>query len=524
MNILAAVALVAFLILIHEAGHLVVAKLCGVPVPVFSIGFGRRVWGVQLGGTDYRISAIPFGGYVRLAGADPFGIIEEDDDIDSDRAFLQRPVWQRIAIIAAGPVANLLLPIAVFSAVLVIGETQSDASVGTRVPALGLEAGDQVLSIDGQPTRTWREVVLATSPLAPGPHEFRVLRDGTEQALSVQAPAGGLDARSVGMTHHRAAAVAGVSDPGSPAGQAGLQTGTRLLAVDGVPVETWTEAEAALDRADLDVALTLSADAHPLLLQRTSLDEDWGLASAALFIGAVSETLPREGWGPEVPSPAAVAGLQPGDRLWRLDGTPVTDWQDLQQATVAERPLQVEVVRGGAVVSLAVTPALLVDTDARGLRRERAVLGVTSAGSEVEGPETRLRLPPGVAVVQGTRETLAIGGFILSQLGHLVTGEAALSKSVGGPVEMVRQASAAAAGPSHYARLLGVLSLSVGIVNLLPVPVLDGGQLLFFVAEAFRGRPVSVRLRERAQQIGVLALTLLSLVVLVMDIHRLLVG
>jgi len=521
LNILAAVALVAVLIIIHEAGHLVAAKLCGVDVPIFSIGFGRRMFGVRWRGTDYRVSALPFGGYVMMAGADPFGTIEAEDV--GERGFLRKPVSQRIFVTAAGPLANLLLPVVVFSTLLVIGEPRVDASLGADAPALDLEAEDRIVSIDGAPIQIWREVMDTFDALSPGTHTLTVARGGEtlSRDFTLDAPTSASD---LGLTHRRPAATAGVDDPDSPAGRAGIQTGARLASVGGEPVSTWWDVERALARADGDALAIEGHDGAAWTLER-SVGEDWGLDSAILFVGSVAETLPSDGWGPETPSPAAAAGIQLGDHLLRIDDTPLSTWHDIQRATSGGGPLELVLVRGGAEQTLTITPAEISDHNERGLARTRPVLGIAAAGGELRGPLVTIQRAPLDALQGGVAETVAIGTFMLEQIGHLLTGEAALSKSVGGPVEMVRQASAAAqAGAMHYARLMAILSLSVGIVNLLPVPVLDGGQLFFFMAEALRGRPLSVRIRERAQQVGVLALTLLTLVVLVMDIHRLLVG
>jgi regulator of sigma E protease len=126
MSILSAVALITILVFIHEFGHFIVAKACGVHVTVFSFGFGKRLIGMEIGGTDYRVSMLPFGGYVKMAGADPFGMGEEDDDIldDPSRAFLRKPVWQRLLVVAAGPAFNLALPLVVFTILLMAGEPQ----------------------------------------------------------------------------------------------------------------------------------------------------------------------------------------------------------------------------------------------------------------------------------------------------------------------------------------------------------------------------------------------------------------
>ena len=213
----------------------------------------------------------------------------------------------------------------------------------------------------------------------------------------------------------------------------------------------------------------------------------------------------------------------------------MTDWGDVLEGVrgamegegddAGARALDVELVRAGEVKALRLTPQVIRDTDAQGRYYYRPVLGVTRMGELVAGPTTRRYYTFPDALSRGTRETAFLAGFIVEQLGKLLTGEAAVRKSLGGPVEIVRQATIAAEeGLFTMARMMGMLSISLGIINLLPVPVLDGGQLLFYTIEGIRGRPVPQALRERAQQLGVLFLVVLMLSVLVFDVHRLFEG
>jgi regulator of sigma E protease len=162
MYYLSAVVLIATLVFIHELGHFIVAKLCGVHVRIFSLGFGRRIVGFEMGGTDYRISLLPFGGYVMMAGADSFGYGDEDDDLldDPETSFMRRPVWQRLLVMMAGPGFNLALPIVVFTALFMAGEPQPSAVIGDvtlDAPAgeAGMLPGDRIVSVAGQEVTTW---------------------------------------------------------------------------------------------------------------------------------------------------------------------------------------------------------------------------------------------------------------------------------------------------------------------------------------------------------------------------------
>ncbi len=563
---LAAVLAIASLVFIHEFGHFIVAKMCGVGVTIFSLGFGRRIVGFEYKGTDYRISLIPFGGYVRLAGADPFSYDEDPEErlLDPAQAFHRRPVWQRIAVIAAGPAMNLVLPVFVFTALLMAGEPRPSTEVGSVAPEgiaaeVGIRPGDRILHIDDSPElRSFSEVWEALIPLTEGPHRIAVARGDQQLDLRFTLPEGGVRAVGFGADSQRLSTQIGVDDPASPAGRAGLRNGDSLLAVNGVEVRDWLALEAVLatagDGLQVQVAdsdgkkrdLRIQADpawtsAAPFPDYRAS--QRFGMLPSSLFVSAVAASVGEpqtggflSGCGPQPAvqtpaSPAERAGVLAGDRFLRIDGEAVLSWSDVLRLVrrtmegegdrATARPIDIEMVRAGQVVSLTMTPEVIEDTDQLARYYFRPVIGVVSMGGYVEGPMVRIRYAMGPALARGSEETLRSARFILDMFGSMATREVAVKDSVGGPVEIFRQAKAAAEmGAFQYARLLAGLSISLGIVNLLPVPVLDGGQLFFFILEALRGRPVSVALRERAQQVGVLMMVLLMLTVLVWDIQR----
>jgi len=562
---LSAVALIAILVFIHEFGHFIVAKFCGVHVPVFSFGFGRRLVGINIRGTDYRISALPFGGYVRMAGADPFGYGDEDDDEldDPSQAFLRRPVWQRLAIMAAGPAFNLALPVVVFAVLYMAGEPSPAAQVGlvyrdTPAHEAGVLTGDLVTQVEGQPVENWREFSDKVRDHAEGPLTITLERAGAPLNISLEPETPGDSVYALGLDLMRPDATVGIDDPGSPAGRAGLQTGDRIVVVNGVAIDDFVGLEVALRAATDTLSLTVSGEEgerevtltqDPQWSARTADDplgpgDRWGITSRWLFVGKVSESLPGSGGGllagctPQEalpPSPASLAGIEPGDRFYAIDGQPVHAWSDVLRLVKASmqgegerataKAVTVELIRNGELVRLDLEPKVIEDTDDRGQYHFRPILGVTRDGGSTIGPVVRTYYGPLAATQRATEETVFIAGFILEQLGKVVTREVAVEKTFGGPIEMMRQgAQAAQRGIFEWARLMGLLSISLGIINLLPVPVLDGGQILFYAVEGLRGRPLSAAIRERAQQVGVLFLVLLMMMVVVFDIHRWVAG
>ncbi len=557
--VLAMLAMVGSLILIHEAGHYVVARIFGVSVKVFSLGVGQRLVGFRWGKTDFRISALPIGGYVRWVGADPFSDAGSDDDdwIDAAGSFIHKPAWQRLLIVAAGPLTNLVLPVFVFSALFMVGEPQWQAVVGAIVPgsiaeSAGAQPGDEIVAVGETPTGTWVDVAEAFEETDADTVTLRVRRAGAETTLALPVAEAtnphrfgdfGLDPRALDT------AVV-VDDPASPASRGGARSGDRILAINGAPVATWHAMAAALGKAER-VSVKVSrappapeegaepGEAAELELEwaadpswapeRFPADDDtwarWGIAHGTLGIGSVAR-LP-DGRA----SAAQCAGLRVGDRILRLGDRDIRRWADVTasvagtveeraEAAAPARPLGFVVRRDGSVIKLEITPDVVqvVDDDRR--YRVRPLIGFSPMGSFVY-PDTIPR-PYGVAQA-ATRGLMATGENarrMVEQIGLMVSGGAPVSQNLGGPIAIFSTAKAAAeAGLFAAAGTIALLSISLGVINLLPVPVLDGGQIVMYAAEWVRGRPLPYRLRERLQQVGVLLLVSLFLVVSVWDVQ-----
>ncbi|GEM_PF-46712 len=571
--VLPGVGIVAALVVLHEGGHFLAAKLCGIDVPIFSIGFGRRLIGIQIGGTDYRISAIPFGGYVGWGAGGTYGWLDAEEDEADDpaggvvrkgRGFAHRPAWQRFFVLAAGPLANLVLPFAVFTLLYMAGKPQPASQIGSvdaGSPAMvaGVAPGDRVVAADGTPVATWLELEAQIATWSPGPHRLTVERGGIAQELSLTVPAGeaSTGSWSLGLDFYRPSSEVGVDDPASSAGRAGIVSGERIVEINGEEVDDWVELEAALAQAagpvEVEVegkeggrTLTLAppdpARTLPVPMPQASVAQRWGLLPATLFVDAVSTSLAEDpgllgGCTPPAaveapPSPAQKAGVLPGDRIASVDGRVVMTWSDVldavrdtmegEGASATSRPIDVVLVRGGQPVTVQLLPEVIQDTDAMGRYFHRPVLGIVRLGANVEGEPTRVRYGLVEAFEMGSTEALGIMRLTVEQMGKLVSGGADVSRSVGGPVEMVRQAKAAAErGIFEAAQLAAMLSISLGLANLIiPIPILDGGQILFLLIEVVRGRPLAPATQERVLQIGVMMVAVLMLCVLALDLSK----
>lgn len=537
--------MIGVLVVIHEFGHFLAAKMFGVGVPVFSVGMGPRLFGYRFRGTDYRVSAFPVGGYVQMSGADPFGEEDLENRVDPDEDFMKKPVWQRLIVMVMGPLFNLVLPFIVFTAVLMAGEPQPAPVVGIVLegsPAaeLGIVAGDRIVTADGEPVEVFSDVFrrLRLQP-------ERTLELGIErgaESIAVTLPGGTakltadgyVDAESVGMMSSNRSARIGVDHVDSPFGVAGVRTGDVIQTVDGVEVKTWPALMEALGSGDSHKLGILRAERgeEPVTLELTvkannwtSPADDvwannWGVVPVMMYVGRVSPD-----------SAADDADLQSLDRLWSIDGKPVYSWTDLRQLVGASmddrteeegpRAIRLVVVRKGERVSLELTPRLTREV-VRGEARFRPIMGVERhPDAYIEGPSSQKYYAFTEAVPMAVRQGGEVLRLTFGVFYRLLTSELKPQEAVGGPVAIFQAAGESAQSGLHsFARTLGTISFSLGIVNLLPVPLLDGGQIVFYAIEGLRGRPLPARIRERIQIVGVLGLISLMLLVTVMDVNR----
>ncbi len=554
-SILAVVVMVGTLVLIHESGHFLVARFFGVTVKVFSIGVGARAFGVRVGHTDYRVSWLPIGGYVRWVGADAFsdGGDEDGESVDERGSFMAKPAWQRLLIVAAGPVTNLILPLFVFSALFLWGEPQWRADVGYVVPgsaaeAAGVEPGDRIVAVGTVATTTWVDVAEAMEAQSPDVSvPLGVERAGA--ALTLDVPIAdvddvhhfgdyGLDPRAMDTSLL-------VDDPASPVGRAGLRTGDRVRSVDGRDVAVWSELVTALKgktRAHLVVERT-RAEGGGLQREERAVQVDdawaptrfpaddalwarWGLANGMLGVATIGP-LPDD-----TASPAQCQGLQIGDRVLRIGERDVRRWADVTSAVALSLPdggalqdkaavVPFKIRRAGVILDLQITPAVVQDVDANRRYHVRPMVGFGPGGAFVYPVDVIRPYGPVAAVSRAFEATVGSAGRMIEQLGLMVTGGAPASQNLGGPIEIFATAGRAwEKGLFEAAATVALLSISLGVLNLLPVPVLDGGQIVMYLAEWVRGRPLPYRLRERLQQVGVLMLVTLFLVVSVWDVRR----
>jgi regulator of sigma E protease len=525
------------LITVHEFGHFLAAKLCGVRVLKFSIGFGppigfgrfRLAW--QRSGTDYVIAWFPLGGFVRMLGdtnEDAIGDRTDEPDWASDPALASqtlgaKPLWQKLFIIGAGPAMNLLLPVVVIWGTLMAGVDRPTAVVGavergSPAAAAGIRPGDRILAVGGERVRWWEEVERAVRARPAGHVTLSIARPGSEAtqqvALEVATRAGvdvfrdNLDVGWLGLQHPRQKAVLGITDAGSPAARAGLRSGDRVVAVAGHEVGDWTAFAQAYEAAGKGGKVALRVERGPedarktLELEAPALGsaDALGTIPAVVLVAAVSAGMP-----------ASEAGLVPGDLIVAVDGQPIGSFVTFQETVLASkgRPLVIQVARDGETRTATVTPRR-TKTDLSGGEEELYLIGIQGENAILVGDVAEdQELNPLVAIPRAAVLTFDQTALFLRGLKKLVFGEISRS-NLGGPIEIARQSHLALQrGFQDFLQLLVLISINLGILNLLPIPILDGGQALVYTVEAVKRGPLSQRTREIVQQVGLVFLVTL---------------
>jgi regulator of sigma E protease len=514
------------LVTVHEFGHFIVAKWCGVRVLKFSIGFGspigigpfRMRW--ERNGTEYVVAWIPLGGFVKMLGENPGE--EEDPAIQArpEETLEAQSTWKKLAIYAAGPAMNLLLPVLVMIGTLWVGMDRREAVIGTIEPAspalaAGLRSGDRIVSIDGEPIEWWDEVERVVRESPDDVLHLDVLRG--DAALSPELRVTGRAGVDLfrrqqeigwaGMQHNVQHAVVGVVSLASAASRAGLRSGDRVEAVDGRPVGDWTGLDAeyrAAEATDAEVVLTIvrgeedAAEELEIAVPAMGDLEALGVIPAVVLVVGVAED-----------SPAAQAGLVPGDLLVSVDGQAIGSFPTFKETVLASggRPLEVQYARAGETRVVDIRPEKTVVEEIEGIEEEAFRIGVALQPNAALGPIGLDReRNPVVAVPRAVELTAFTTVQFADGLKRLVSGEIS-RKNLGGPIEIARQSHLALKrGWDHYLRLMVLISINLGILNLLPIPILDGGQMLIATVEGVKRGPLSMRTREFVQQVGVMML------------------
>ncbi len=452
ITVVSLIVVLGVLVFIHEAGHFVAAKWAGIYVHRFSLGLGSPIpWlTFKRGETEYSVSWIPLGGYVKMAsgeedvGNSPLEGGQATVQVPRDRMFESKPLWKRMIVILAGVTMNALFAWFLFSFLAAKNGRQIDPSttVGRVIPEL-VPAGAEALR--------------------------------------------------------------------------GLRPGSRIAAINGRPVSSWNEIEKGILNAP-ETEISIELDGGEVVALPIHPDALEGRIKASQAIqpfrrAVVGEVLPGR--------PAQRAGLQKGDTLLAVNGQAIGQWYDLLDVlnTDPPRDLSVEVARGSSHLTLAMHPAIDTIADAEGQKRPVGRIGVAV---ELNFREEKLTLAQ--AVAEGWNSTASSSTQIFRTIRGLFSGRIS-KREVGGPIMIGQLAGESARlGLDAFLSFMALISINLAILNLLPVPILDGGQFLFLVAEGVTRRPLPVKLRERLSMVGMVLIVLLMGLAFSNDIRRLFGG
>ncbi|MBW2314546.1 MAG: RIP metalloprotease RseP [Deltaproteobacteria bacterium] len=532
------VAMLGVLIFVHELGHFLVAKACGVRVLKFSLGFGSPIgigrfrlrW--ERNGTEYVAAWFPLGGFVKMLGENPDDEDSPETLSNPEEAMNNKPIWQRLAIVFAGPAMNLLLPVLIFTVQLGVGIPRGAPVVGTVEPAspaaeAGIVAGDRIVAIDGEPVDWWTDADARFSAAAGETLQLDVERQGETHEVSLAvAQRSRIDNFGAvaelgwtGLLHPRQRALIGVRDAASPAARAGLLSGDEILSVGEAKVEDWTSFAAAYAEASPPVTLTAARpgdDGKPvsreITVPTTGSVETLGVIPAAVLIAQVTPD-----------SAAGEAGLAAGDLIVAVDGAPLGSFGALVDAVRSSdgRALQIDYARAGETRRIDVAPRKQEAKNALGVPETRWLIGIQSEVSVLPGASTPdLERNPLVAIPRAVGLTADATGTVMLGFKKLITGEVERN-NIAGPIGIAVIAhKALQAGWEIYLGMLIMISINLGILNLLPIPVLDGGQAVLFIVEGIKRGPLSLRTKELFQTAGVMVLLMLMGFAMWNDVSR----
>ena len=547
------IVLIGVLIFAHECGHFLFAKLFGVKVLTFSLGFGTPIsigrfklcfhWGE----TEYRVAWVPAGGFVRMLGEDP---TEEIPEEDKPRAFPSQAPWKRFLIILGGPMFSILLAFPIYF-VYHLTQTRAPAPVvgrvipGSPASSAGIVPQDRIVSIGKHKSRTWEDVDDGIQESGGKPVQVTVDRQGNVFHFDI-TPDNELDETGLelmgkrwdlGIRHERQGNLIGVV-PESPATRAGLQSWDKVLSLGGILVEGWENMDnvvqangphllplAAVRAAELKagaVALRAPALLDTYLVPQPAAQAPEGVLPVAsaysgiepidLFIFDVAEG-----------QPAKKLGMLPGDKILSMDGKVIRSWEEFSRTilTSNSQPLTIRWRQGTAIKDVQFTPSVITESNEFKQTTRKLGLGVSYlpnllGGTFVPRPDRIANATRMTFLDTWMAVTMNIMGFV-----RIFEGKVAATEAIGGPLMMANIAGKTAQmGWSYFVKMMAFLSVLLGLLNLLPIPVLDGGHIAFILIEVVLRRPLPLQIRLVASYVGLVLLVGLMVFAFGNDISR----
>lgn len=543
--IIAVVLLLGVLVIVHETGHFLVGKLFKIPVEIYSVGFGPTLIGFRHKETHYRLSAIPLGGFVKFYGSVPS---EEVPEALKGREYFRAPLHARFATIAAGPLANFLLAVFVFAGMVMYGIQQPPALIGEIVPGspadkAGLLFGDKIQAIDGHEVRSWKDVQKLIGDRPQQNLSLQLERDGKSLSLNLAPEAvkneelPGTRGR-IGISRFMVPSVVTRINDSGFLSQAGVETGDRLLRAiwngQTYEVKFWRqylnfmERVGASDQRNFELIVAPfepssqtsgeQKETSPTRSLQVSIAADWAYTAAQLANQSGIASAQLTVYKAEAPT----LTLERGDMLLKLDGRDLTSAFDLGQilSEINKPQVTLTVLRQGKPLDL--TAELKAVEVQKPEGKATAYTMPVQFWGDLEQPEwieERIQNPL-AAVAYGFSETFDLTRSIGRAIGGLFTGEMPLA-TLGGPIAIAKVASESVRiGWQAFCHALALISINLALINLVPIPVLDGGQLLLLGAEGVARRPVSESTIENFQKVGFIMVLALFVIATYNDLGR----
>ena len=542
-HVLPFILLLGILIFVHELGHFLVARFCGVRVEVFSLGFGKKLLSYKRGDTVYCLSIVPLGGYVKMFGEQGSeAVITEDDKRVS---YSHKTPWQRIAIVLAGPLMNFFFAILVFSGIAQVGEQTraaviADVAAGSPAEKIGFKMGDRILSVNDVKIRSFEEFQKQLNANKDSSAQA-VVADvaGSERTLKLDITSA--DNPNIFSLEKRLGTIEGIENftanaavgvvADSPAHKLGFRTGDEIKLLNNAKVGRWSDLEAEFaQHKDGDVLVSFirpSVDSRldaPVTSEQTltipaqdlknfSSLNNFGFESPALYLDQISKD-----------SPAEKADLNRYDKIVSINAVPISKWEDVSKVIKTydgKDAMTFVVSREGAELTKKITPKVTELTTAFGGIEKRYTVGILPLLSFAE-PELTIVKTNSIfeSLQKGYQRTYDISVMTVMSFVRLFQGEVSV-KNVGGMVSIGKAAKDSfELGAQAFFMTMGILSVSLFILNLMPIPVLDGGHLVFYTIELIKGSPVSLKKIEAAQQVGFVVLLGLMILAQFNDIVR----
>jgi len=525
MIVIFAILMIGILIFVHEFGHFIAAKVMNVKVLKFSLGFGPAIFSRKMGETEYVIASIPLGGYVKMLGDNPD---EELPQGEVERSFYYQSPLRRLLIVVAGPLMNLLFPFFIYYIVYALPSMEISNRIGMVMEgrpaeAAGIKNYDRIVEVDGRPTRYWRDLLKEISSRPGKTVEMKIEREGKIIPLTVSIAAEKEVSRygfsqivgRIGVSPYMPASVIYVKGENSEAYRAGLHSFDQIKKVDSEEVDSFYKLERVLkEKAGSEVRIEVIRGEDKKRVEvvlKADEPSRLGIDQAELYVYRVKPG-----------SPADKAGIKPGDKLVSINGQKLIYFGELESyfAKEPDREHEFGILRGDELINVKLRLEKSVRMDEFKQEYNYYEFGVENNSFFTDGEIVRKGFTFVSAIENSVSDSLDVIKITVVGVYQLFTGQISF-KSVGGPIMIFGIAGKAAKkGITAFLHIMALISINLGIINLFPLPVLDGGHIVMSIYEMVLRRPIPVRARVVINFVGIILILILTVLVIFNDLIR----